>query len=178
MSIFWIAQAIGAVGFLFSVLSYNSKTRNAMLAHQSSGSLVYMFHYLLLAGWTGAAMELLVVARNWVFLKKETHAWAGNIRWMYFFMGLTFLLLFFTWQGPISLLPVMGILLGVYTRWHHGPAKIRLFSLVGVILWIPYNIYIQSIAATISGMVMGVIIVIAMIRHDRHVKWKDDIQGV
>lgn len=178
MSIFWFAQLIGVAGFLFSVLSYNSKTRSAILTHQSSGSLVYMFHYILLGGWTGAAMELLVVMRNWVFLKKETHAWAANIRWMYFFMALALLLLFFTWQGPISLLPVTGILLGVYTRWHHGPAKIRLFSLVGVVLWIPYNIYIQSIAATVSGVVMGLIILVAMARYDIRLPKKDDIKGV
>lgn len=97
---------------------------------------------------------------------------------MYFFMGLAVVLMVFTWQGPISLLPFVGILLGVYTRWHHGPAKIRLFSLIGVVLWIPYNIYIQSIAATISGVIMGLIILIAMARYDIKLKQRDNIQDV
>ena len=168
VELFWLAQAVGGIGLIFSILSFNSKTRNGLLAHQSSGSFVYFIHYLMLGGWTGAAMELLVVLRNWVFIKKETHTWAKHDGWMYFFILLALVLLAISWQGYISLLPTIGIISGIYTRWHHPPAKIRLYSLGGLILWIPYNIFIHSIAGTITVLITSVVIIVAILKHDRN----------
>lgn len=97
---------------------------------------------------------------------------------MYFFMALALASLPFTWQGYISVLPVIGIVLGVYTRWHHSPAKIRIYSLIGAILWLPYNVAVQSVAGTIGGVIVIIAIIFAMVKHDRLAPVEKELGGL
>ena len=78
MSIFWIAQGIGVIALVFSILSYQSKTRDQILLRQLLGSIVYIVHFTLLSAWTGVVMNAIVVFRNWIFRKKDTESWAST----------------------------------------------------------------------------------------------------
>ncbi len=165
--VFWFAQAIGVVALGFSVAAYQSKNREKLLGRQMAGAFVYMAHFSLLSAWTGVAMNALVAVRNWVFSKRDTHAWAADDRWMWFFMALAAVSLYFTWQGYISLLPFLGILTGIYSRWKGDAAMIRFFTIVGCLLWIPYNVVVQSYAGIIVDLVIIGAALWGMWKHDR-----------
>lgn len=167
MIIFWIAQGIGLIALAVSFSSYQSKHRRDILFRQIIGSVVYVVHFGLLSAWTGLAMNAIVVARNWVFLKKEKAYWASHQAWMWFFMFVSVASLFFTWEGYISLLPAIAMVLGVYARWHEDEKRIRLFALFGVMLWLPYTILVHSYAGTLTQLVLAVAILYGIWKHDR-----------
>jgi hypothetical protein len=176
--IFWFAQAVGLMGLIFSVLAYQEKTRNGILSRQSMGSIVYVAHYLLLSAWTGALTNAIVFVRNQVFMRKDEHAWANHPAWMYFFMLLAVAIVPFTWQGYISLLPMVALLLGIYARWYDDPTRIRLFALIGTMLWIPYNIAVHSYAGLAVDAVIAGAIIYGMFTHDRRISSAQKQSGV
>lgn len=166
--VFWTAQAIGLVGLGFSLRAYQSKTKEGILGIQFAGAFIYMVHFALLSAWTGLAMNAIVAMRNWIFVRKASHPFAAHEAWMWFFMALAAASLFFTWEGPISLLPVVGVMFGVYSRWHfHDAFKIRFFSAIGCMLWLPYDLVVRSYSGAATDILTFAAIMYAMWKHDR-----------
>jgi hypothetical protein len=178
MSIFWFAQAVGVIALGFSVMSYQGKTRANILNTQFLGSLVYVLHFGLLSAWTGLAMNVIVAARNWVFVRKDNEKWASHPAWLYGFMLASVGSLFFVWEGYISLLPALSMVVGVYVRWQENPAIIRIGTLIGIIMWIPYTIAVESYAGTAANMVLLVSVIYGMLKHDKKGKRGEEFQGV
>ncbi|MBI3573535.1 YgjV family protein [Candidatus Kaiserbacteria bacterium] len=172
MNIFWIAQGIGTVALVIAVFSYQGKTRNQILNRQIVSSSLFIIHFALLSAWTGALTNVIVVARNWVFARKEIHAWAKHTGWVLFFCIVSVGTLYFSWQGFISLLPVTSVLLGIYARWQEKAAQIRAYGLVGCLLWIPYTIVVHSYAGTLTQLVIAGGIIFGIFQHD----WKEKFQ--
>lgn len=165
--VFWIAQGIGLVALAITFSSYQAKHRHEILSRQIIGAVVYVAHFGMLSAWTGLAMNAIVAVRNWVFLRKSTSYWASHQAWMWFFMALSIGMCFFTWEGYISLFPAMGMVSGVYARWHENERQIRVFSLVGVLLWLPYTLAVHSYAGTLTQIVLAIAVGIGMWKHDR-----------
>ena len=167
MSIFWLAQGIGAIALALIVFSYQGKIRNQILIRQIFSALIFVVHYAMLFAWTGAFMNAIVVVRNWVFSKKDTNAWANNIAWVVLFSILSVGVLYFSWQGIISIFPVAGVLTGIYARWQDRAAQIRIFGLIGCVLWIVYTIAVDSYVGTVTQLIIAAGVIIGMLRHDR-----------
>ena len=167
MNMFWIAQGIGVIALAVIVFSYQGKTRNKILNRQIVSSLFFIVHFALLSAWTGALTNAVVVARNWVFARKDTRKWAQHIGWVFLFCFLSVGTLYFSWDGFISLFPVVAVLLGIYARWQERASQIRLYGLVGCFLWLPYTVVVHSYAGTVTQLIIAAGIVYGMFRHDR-----------
>lgn len=178
MTLFWFAQAIGVVALGFSVMSYQAQTREKILHTQFLGSLVYILHFGLLSAWTGLVMNAIVAVRNWVFIRKDSEKWASHPAWLYGFMAASLGSLFFVWEGYISLLPALSMVLGVYARWQAKPSHIRIATLIGVLMWIPYTVVVESYAGTAAQFVVLGAVIYGMLKHDRHGKGGGEFQGV
>lgn len=167
MSIFWVAQGIGVLALLLVIYSYQGKNRIIILDRQLWSSVLFIFHFVLLSAWTGVAMNAIVVARNWIFAKKDTEKWATSVWWVVLFIALSVGALFFTWEGLVSLLPMSAVIVGIYARWQEKPSQIRFLGLVGTFLWLPYTLIVHSYAGTLTQLVLMVGIIYGMVVHDR-----------
>ena len=176
--VFWIAQGIGLIALGFSILAYQAKTREEILGRQMVGSFVYMLHFALLLAWTGVAMNAIVAARNWVFMKNDSEKWAKHIFWMHAFMFASLCALYFTWEGYISLLPGIAMLLGVYARWKGEPSSIRIYSLIGTLMWIPYTVAVSSYSGTLANVVISGAILYGILKHDRPLKAEKEFRSL
>lgn len=167
MSFSLIAEAIGFVAFLFLLFSSQSKTREKILFNQLISSLIFIIHFGLLSAWTGVVMNLLIVFRNYIFIKKPKYAWAQHIGWLFLFIFLTLTLTALSWEGYISILPAFAVAAGTYGRWLSRPFTIRFISLFfGVLLWLPYTILVGSYSGTAAQIAIGIAIVYGMFKHD------------
>lgn len=175
MNVFWIAQSIGAVALAIAVFSYQSKTRNRLLNRQIVSSVFFIVHFVLLSAWTGVLVNIIVVIRNLVFARKETHTWANHFGWVLFFFALSGGALYFSWQGLISLFPVASVLIGTYGRWQERAAQIRIYALVGCLLWIPYTLVVHSYAGTATQLIAATGVLVGMFRHDEMPIFRKDI---
>lgn len=167
MNIFWIAQGIGILALLLVIYSYQGKNRTSILDRQMWSSVIFVAHFALLSAWTGVAMNIIIVIRNWIFAQKGKRVWAESVWWVVMFIGLSVGVLFFTWEGPVSLLPMLAVIVGIYARWQEKPSQIRFLGLVGVLLWLPYTVIVESYAGTLTQLVLMVGILYGIVMHDR-----------
>ena len=164
---FWFVQGIGVLGLIFSILSWNSSTRKKILELQSVNSILFFIHYILLGAFPGAVMNLVSLARNQVFVRKDNQKWASYKAWFYVFILLSLLGLTLSWQGTISILPAVGVIIGTYGVYQENPARIRFLILIACFVWIPYTIVVKSYPGLVSQLVAISGILLGMYRHDR-----------
>lgn len=166
-NIYLLAQGVGIVALVITLFSYQSKTRDQILNRQLFGSVFFVVHFLMLFAWTGVAMNVVVILRNWVFSLREKYIWAKHWSWIVIFILLSIGVLFFSWEGLISLFPAAGVIIGVFARWQEQPKYIRILMLIGTLAWIPYTVFVHSYPGTITQLATIAAIIYGMYKHDR-----------
>lgn len=164
---FWFIQFLGAIALIFVFLSWNAKHRERILNLQSINLVFFAFHYLLLGAYTGALMCVVVLARNFVFVRKGKKKWASNFFWLYIFCLLSIIVLIISWKGWISTLPVIAVIIGMYGMFREKPQEIRFYNLINSLIWIPYTIFVHSYSGLLSQIVGIAGVLTGMYRHDR-----------
>jgi len=157
-------QLIGFVAMALMIASFQARKRATMILIQSIASCLWVAQFVLLGGFTGAAMNLLAIARGVVYLQKRKYRWASE-RWIPALFGVLFVLTgVLTWEGPISLLPMFSMVLSSVSLFISEERTIRLLSLIASPPWLVYDFLTGSAAGTVSEVLSFTSIVIALIR--------------
>lgn len=161
-----ITQVIGTIGLILSLMIYQVNNRKLMLYISIVSALIWGIHYGMLGAWTGSAMCMIQSARNYVFSKKQERNWAKSIVWVYLFLGIFITLTIFTWEGIISLFPLMGITTSTIAFWMNNPKHIRRISVINSPSWFIYDFISKSYPGMIADVVIFISIIIGIIRFD------------
>jgi len=169
--IFLIAQIIGFFGLLMNIASYQANTNKRIVTIQIFGTLFWGIHFLLLGpsspgAYTGAALNAAGLLRNCVFAMRPKK-WAAHPAWVYIFCAGYVFCGVFTWGGPVSLLPMAGMLFGTVSLYLLSPKLTRRLAMGCSCTWLIYNILTRSVAGTICEILTLISIVAAMIKFDR-----------
>lgn len=139
-----------------------------MLLLQSSAAILWVVHFFLLGALTGSVLNLINASRNLAFYK------AGNNRSVYIPLSFALIIVaaaFFTWQGPYSLLPMTGSLIGTLAFWQAKTHYIRLIAIVSPSLWLIYSLKVGSYAAVTAEILMISSIALGIYRFDIRPRW-------
>ena len=132
---------------------------------RAASEFVFGVHFLLLGVLSGSALQFVGGIRNLAFVRLE------NQKNKMLIAIITFCVLFtlfgiFTWEGPISLLPIVAKNVSTIAFAMSDTRKIRLIEFPTYGLWLFFNIVSGSIAGTINASLSLVSIAIAIIRFD------------
>ena len=127
----WVAVAVSCVIFL-------GRKRRTILLSKFTADVLWFFHYFLIGAYSGAALNVLALGRESIFYHKEKK-WASHKFWLYLILGLTIFSCLLTWEGPISLLPMIGSCSAVISFWCTKPVHIRLMAIPAQVLWLIYG---------------------------------------
>jgi hypothetical protein len=151
-----LATAIGFTGLIFLVSSFQFDSRKKILSIQIIGAVFYTLHYILIGALTGGIMAILSILRNIVFLNRTKNRWAKTSWWPVVFIALFTAGGLLSWDGPLSILPVMGMISGTIARWSRKEKTLRFLSLIPSPFWLVYDFMIGSVPAFIGeSFVMG-----------------------
>ncbi|MGI6744378.1 MAG: YgjV family protein [Eubacteriales bacterium] len=156
-----IAKIIGYIAVSLALFVYISKSRKVILATKLSNDVLWATHYILIGGWSGAALNIMAIGRETVFYFKEKK-WASSRVWLYVFLALTWLSCFLTWEGPQSLLPMAGTSFAVVSFWCSDPLKVRLLAIPAQILWLIYGILHMTVPGIIGSSISLISILIGL----------------
>ena len=156
------ARLIGYVAVALALFVYISKSRKVILATKLSNDVLWAAHYILIGGWSGAALNIMAIGRETVFYFKEKK-WASSRVWLYVFLVLTWVSCILTWEGPQSLLPMAGTSFAVMSFWCSDPLKVRLLAIPAQILWLIYGIIHMTIPGIIGSSISLVSILIGLV---------------
>lgn len=159
-----IAQLFGLAATFIMVSSFQVKDRRRLLTLQMLGSLTFGLQFLLLGAYTGVAMNIVGVIRAIIFSqdKKWTRHIGLPIGFCLIFIAATAL----SWEGAISVLPCLAMLLATVSQWLKRPVMIKLVTLPAAPCWIVYNIVNKAYTGTLTEAIVGISIIVGLVRCD------------
>ena len=77
--IYVIAQIIGFVAFVVSLIAYHRKDKKTILGNMIISNILNLIHYLLLGAFSGCVTKLLAIFRDYFIIFKEKYTRLSNI---------------------------------------------------------------------------------------------------
>ena len=167
-----IAQIFGFLAMGLAILTYQfnkQKTVNLLLMAVAA---LWCLHYAALGLVTPIFMNVVNVARAFIYSLRQEKKWA-NAKWLpAAFCGVIVLLTALTWEGPWSLLPGVASIFASLANWQTDTKKLRALTVPVCVCWLVYNIVNRSVAGAANETFTLVSIAVAFWRYDR--KRKDN----
>lgn len=165
--IYIFAQILGFFAIVFWTLSVQNKKKKDVLVFQIYASLFYAVQFLLLKGYSAFIVDLIAILRLYVFYKDEKDI--GYIRkyWLYIFLVLTIVSGIFTYNGLISIIPVLIGIFYTVSTWLKDTKYLRIFYIICAILWMIYNYKYFALVAILGNIIEIISGIISIFRFDR-----------
>lgn len=147
------AQVIGVIALIAAFISFQQTKRKKFLFFQIIASLSYALHYLLLNALSGVATGLISISKNLIFYKYEKQNKKINV---FIFITLQILVIIcgiITYNGLISLLPILTTLISTYGSWQKDLKKTYTFVMFNSILWVIYNFFVGGYVLIINSVI-------------------------
>ena len=165
---FILAQVFALLSSTCLLISFWQKKRNKILFFQILDSTFDVLQYLLLGAYTGGAISLLGATRAYCFSKTT------NKKFLYLFLGLYIVASLVTFDGAISLIPLLAALIYTIVVWNKKERNIRLYSIFVFILWLIYDVLVGAYVNAITDIVLIVSNIMAFNKIDRKVRNKEE----
>lgn len=158
-----VAQIFGLFGAAFNIGSFQLKSSRKLILFQFLGSSSFVLNYLLLGAFTGCFMNVMGVIRGIVFLQGEK--WRKTPV-LILLNALLIVGTALTWQGALSLLPLIGMLAMTSTMFYGDGKIIRIAQLfISSPCWLIYNFCSHTVGGTICEIVVIVSATVSFIRY-------------
>ena len=167
------AQITGIIAMIFSILSYQLKTKKQILIAQMICICFFVLHFLLLYfsgsqdALTGAALNAVSIVRNTCYMVCDQKDAAPKIRAAVtiFFMLVMITAGILTWSSAVSLLFIITMVLNTLAFSMKEPQKVRLIMLISAPFAFTYDLFSESIGGMINEAFSAVSSAIALIRY-------------
>ena len=146
-----LAQILALFAILFWVISILLKNKKNILLMQVIANGIYGIEYLLLGAFSAASMNFLSFLRLLVYyfyalLNIKMPKWI-----LFVFIALVLLFGIITYDGLISLLPIIITVLYTYAFWQNNLNVARIIYIVAAIIWIYYNYEVGAYVGIIGN---------------------------
>lgn len=146
-----LAQVLASFAILFWVISILLKNKKNILLMQVIANGIYGIEYLLLGAFSAASMNFLSFLRLLVYyfytlLNIKISKWI-----LFVFIALVLLFGIITYDGLISLLPIIITVLYTYAFWQNNLNVARIIYIVAAIIWIYYNYEVGAYVGIIGN---------------------------
>ena len=165
---FLLIQAVGFLGTILFFLSFQFKSNKNLFRVQFLSYLCYTTHLLMLGAVTGGISYILNTVRS--FCLGSKYAFLKG-KWMCrIICVLQVITLFFTWDGWLSMLPVVANIASTIGGYTHNARKIRIAGIfINSPLWIVYDILVGSWAGILDEIVTEASMILSIYRYG----WKN-----
>ena len=146
----WLIQAVGFVGMVMCIGSFQFKDTKKLLFFQMTGNFVYVIQFILLGAYSGCAVLVFQVLSNLPLCLEtpDKRAWSG-LKW--FFVAAIVTASALTWSNWFSIFPAAGAVASVLSSWSRNGKLIRLAKLFVVGPgWLIYDVYARTAAGILA----------------------------
>ena len=161
-----VAQAIGFLSLLLSLVSFQMKKRCTILLFQMLASISCAVSLIMLGGIAGGILDLVAFSRTLVFSLSDKYKWAGSRACLFFYFGIITVVGILTWEhGTIaSLFAILGTLLSTLSLFMKNEQRLLIISLFVGPCWIAYNLIYSSCFGILNEIIAMTSIITALIR--------------
>ena len=160
-----IIQIIGFVAVAAFILSYQIKSNRRLFLLQLIGSALFCLQFLLLDAFSGYLSLAVNILRNALMMKYNEWKWVQK-KWCPAVITVLFAaILFFTWNGPVSLLAFIASVSSTFVYWTNSPRKIRMVNLICASpCWLIYDVIVHSWGGLLSESITLISILVSVFR--------------
>lgn len=157
-----IGQILGWLAAALTFLSYQCKTQKTLVTVQIFSVISICTSYMLLGAWSGMLLNIVCLVRN-VFIICKSKKFFSNSFWQYFFPVAMAIVGALSWQGPMSLLVIMALVINTVYIYRPSTQDLRKSILVTSTMVATYNVYytvwggVVNELIAISSSVIGII---------------------
>ncbi len=160
-----IVQALGVIGIIASVLSFQCKKHGKLLFLRTANEFFFGIQYFLLGAYTGMAMNLIGCVRNLIFVdmvKKNKNTIPARIAFSVLFLAGTLI----TWSGMKSILIGAAKVISTFAYGSSNTFVVRIMVFITSSSWLAYNLMVKSYAGCVCEMLTLCSIIAGIIRID------------
>ena len=162
---FVITQSFGIISTIFFLLSYQTRSNKSLYLMQAAGCGTFAVQYLLLGAYSGCLSQVFVIVRNLMLSKYNQWAWVRSRGWVPVFILIALIITRITWNGPLSLIPLLVMVSGTIGLWTNNAGLIRLVGLTFISPpWIVYDCMIGAYSAIINEVLVMVFVLSSIAR--------------
>ena len=161
---FIIAQIFGVIALIILVISFQNNKKERLLRLQMFSSLLYAIQYVFLKAYTGFAMNIICMIRNLIFNKFKDKR--PPLYYLVIIIVLMVISSFFTFNGIISLLPTIAVILYSIALWNGNMKIIRATEIISCTLFIIYDIKVLAFTGLIATIIEMISAILALYRFD------------
>ena len=159
-----LGQIIGIVATIITALSYQANTKKSLLTIQTIATACTCVSYMLLGASSGFVLNVVCLLRNGCFYfqregQKPIYISTAIICVIMVILGV------FSWQGPISLLIIIALVINTFFLSLGKPQKLRYSILLTSTMVLIYNIYVFSIGGIMNESIAIISSFIGIIRY-------------
>lgn len=174
-----IAQILGIIGMLMSVLSYQQKGKARILTFQLLGSVLFVANFFLLGAMSGAILNFVAIVRALIFIYEDkVHAdhpaWTIGLTAVYVLSYVSVFTIFGKEPTLINLivevLPVLAMTVTTIAFRYKEDKILRRVAFISSPLWLTYNSIFFSLGGIIGETLNLSSAIIGTIRLDRKKK--------
>ena len=167
-----VGKIVGYIAIVASVLIYQQKTRKNLLISKAVTDVLWIIHYFLMGGYTGAAVTCVALVREVVFFRSD---WRNKNSKLILVVSLCIsaVCTALTWDGVFSIFAMLCSMLSIVSFWIGEPkvSRIMAFPISGCMLI--YGVANGSVAVLINEVLVMISSVIGILQHDRKKKAAD-----
>ena len=161
-----LIQAIGYIGVLLFIFSYQIKSNRALFFCQILGSALFCLQFFLLNALSGCLNLMVIMFRNGLLMWYDKYLWVRWKGWIVILSAVCTVILVFTWKGAISLLPFAALIASNFGYWTNNAQKIRLSNLACASpCWLLYDILVGSWGGVLNESITLGSIVLSIYRY-------------
>jgi len=162
-----ISQIFVIIQYLLLIATYQAKTKKQILIFNSISSISAALSFIFLSAFSGCAISLLALLRNYLFYKQDNKI---NIKKLLFILSILLILTIVTYDGMLSLMPSIGFLFYTFSVWQNDTKIYRIFGIPIELAWLTYHIYVFSIFGIILEGFLMMSVIIGIIKSNKSIK--------
>jgi len=159
-------QAIGILGVICFIISFQIKSNKALFLAQMTGSGLFCIQFMLMGAFSGCFSLVVIVIRNWFLARADKWPkvlWRG---WAVIVIIVCAVIMIFTWVGPLSILPFIAMAVGTIGYYSNNAQTIRFVNLICCSpAWLIYDFVVGSIGGVLNESIVLISILVSIYRY-------------
>lgn len=160
-----LSQIFAIINYATLIFSYQVKDNRKVLILGAIGCTFSAISFFLLNAYTGCVMAFLAVFRNIAFMIDKKYNQSKNFFAFQFFLTLIIVVTIPTYDGLLSLLPVVATTLYTLSVWIDNTEVYKYLGIPIEVCWLSYHIYLVSIFGIIFEIILFIFVIRGIVKN-------------
>lgn len=159
-----VCQSLSIIGVIIGFISFQMKTDRQVLTLQTTVTILFAVHYIMLGATDAAILNSVGIIRNFVYYNKDKKFYSAKI-YPILFAIIMVVLGTFSWENWSSLLVIAGLAINTVFLSSENPQLLRKSILVSSPMVLAYNIINCSLGGIVYESVAIISSAIGIMRY-------------